>query len=197
MNVCESVTMPVYSAVGREVQLSPDWSWGGNGSKHQMRKLQQRHKFCGTSYSQFYNKIKKLCQNWRFQNISEVTLKTTDLPLEPGRQSAGVRASEAHPGVVAGQVEALADVSMKHSQVHKSEHTHTHTGNPFTSSCVWPSLERAQHSRLLAAQAGQVLQLQAVTVGAVAVETVLQRHHQGTLLLCHFNMVSCGRESGW
>lgn len=33
--------MPVYIAVGREVQRGLDWSRGGNSTKHQMRKLQQ------------------------------------------------------------------------------------------------------------------------------------------------------------
>lgn len=41
--------------------------------------------------------------------------------FEPGGQSSSVRASKADPGVVAGQVEALADVLMEHSQVHESE----------------------------------------------------------------------------
>lgn len=110
--------VPVYIGVGREVQLGPDWSRGGDGSKHQLRKLQQ-----GTSepetlvalwHKSFYNPSPKN------KNLS-ANFYTTDLPLEPGRQSAGVRASKAHPGVVAGQVEALSDVLVEHRQVQESE----------------------------------------------------------------------------
>lgn len=41
------------------------------------------------------------------------------LSSEPGRQSSSVRASKADPGVPAAQVEVLADVLVKNSQVSK------------------------------------------------------------------------------
>lgn len=61
----------------------------------------------------------------------------THLSFEPGGQSASVRASKADPGVVAGQVQALADVLVEHSQVHESEqNTDNHQSFAFIYTCL-------------------------------------------------------------